>query len=135
WVGAPRGRCVVLALAAVGWVLAANLVRMVGVAYCLSRWGLDLTAGWKHEAFGALLFAVTVALVFDTDQLWLYLTAVPGPRPQRRHPTEGIALARRSPSWSPLGLLAGLGFACLALAQVVWFLPALHEGRASENVR
>jgi exosortase len=68
---------VVLLLAAVVWVLVANVLRVAGVVYLATAQGIDLTAGWRHEAVGYALFAVALLLVFSTDRLLLFLTAPP----------------------------------------------------------
>ena len=49
-------RIALLLTATVGWVLAANVARVAGIAYLLGRFGVDLTNGWRHEALGAGLF-------------------------------------------------------------------------------
>src|SRR5205807_2642759 len=48
----------VLLVAAVGWVLAANVTRVVAVAWADDAWGLDLATGWAHDALGLLLFGM-----------------------------------------------------------------------------
>jgi exosortase len=68
-----------LLVTAVAWVLAANVVRVVGVVYLGTAHGIDLSDGWRHDALGYALFAVVLLLVVSTDQLLLFLTASPGP--------------------------------------------------------
>jgi exosortase len=62
-----------LVAAAVGWVLAANVARVSGVVLIETRWGVNVSTGWRHEAFGLLLFAVAVGLLLSTDQLLGFL--------------------------------------------------------------
>jgi exosortase len=69
----PPLRALLLLAAAVGWVLVANVARVVGVAWLASSAGIDVSAGWRHEAFGLALFAAAVALIVSTDQLLSFL--------------------------------------------------------------
>jgi exosortase len=94
----PPLRAALLLAAAVGWVLAANMVRVVIVISLSASGGLNLTGGWRHEAVGLALFAVVLALVASTDRLLQFLAetreaappsaAPPGPAPliPARHP-------------------------------------------------
>ncbi|MDY3552163.1 exosortase U [Gemmata sp. JC717] len=80
------GRGVFLMLAAVGWVLAANVARVVLVALLETRWGVTAATGWRHEAIGVVLFVLAVGLLLSTDRLLEFLSrsgAVGGdvPRP------------------------------------------------------
>jgi exosortase len=76
----PPIRAALLVAAAVVWVLAANMVRVVGIAYLSTSRGLDLTTGWRHEAVGFALFAVVLALVASTDKLLQFLAGPPANR-------------------------------------------------------
>ncbi len=69
-----------LVVAAIAWVLCANVARVSGVALMESRLGVDLSSGWRHDAFGVLLFALAVGLLFSTDQFLL----IPVPARSRR---------------------------------------------------
>jgi exosortase len=64
-----------LLAAAVAWVLAANVARVVGVVYLGTVHGIDLADGWRHDALGYALLVVVLLLVVSTDQLLLFLTA------------------------------------------------------------
>jgi exosortase len=79
--GRPLLRSLLLLVAAVGWVLVANVARVVGVVWLATRGGLDLSTGWRHEAFGLALFALAVLLIASTDQLLSFLLAPARPRP------------------------------------------------------
>jgi exosortase len=76
WVQAGWLRSVYLLLAAVVWVLLANLTRIIAIAYALNRWGIDLTFGWRHETVGYVLFLFILAGLWCMDQFWLYCTTV-----------------------------------------------------------
>jgi len=65
-------RVAVLAACAIGLVLIENVCRLTGVVLAY-RWGVDISAGWAHDAFGVLLFAVTLLLVLSADQLTTFL--------------------------------------------------------------
>jgi exosortase len=84
--GAVRGG--LLLIAAVGWVVVGNVARVVAVAAAEARWGLDLSAGWRHEALGIAVFLAAVGLILSTDQLLGFFAtprpatpAVPPPAP------------------------------------------------------
>jgi exosortase/archaeosortase family protein len=119
----PPGRAILLVLAAVAWVLVANVVRVAGVAYITTRWGIDLTEGWKHEAFGLGLFALALLLLVSTDQLLGFLLAPPGGQPERE-PTPAPALeqeeAPRPSAWWAIWPFA-VGYAGLLAAHVVLY--------------
>lgn len=82
-------RGMLLLLAAVGWVLAANVARVVLVALLETRWGVSAATGWRHEALGLALFAAAVGLLISTDRLFEFLTR-PG-EPARDQPTDAPA--------------------------------------------
>jgi exosortase len=80
--GRPSIRAALLVVAAVVWVLLVNVARVAGVALILARWNVDLSSGWRHDAFGLLLFAGAVGLIASTDQLLGFLLApAAGPEP------------------------------------------------------
>jgi hypothetical protein len=90
-----------MVLAAVGWVLIANVARVVTVAYGTTHWGVDLTEGWRHEALGAGVFGLALALVWSSDRFLLFLTSSTAPRPASTPvPTsvEGAAAPRGVPA-------------------------------------
>ena len=65
----------VLLISAIAWVLAANVLRVVAVAYLGTIYQLDLGVGWKHEILGFLLFGLALVMVWSTDRLLVFLTA------------------------------------------------------------
>ncbi len=110
----PPLRAVLLLAAAVGWVLAANVARVAGIAYLLARCGVDLTEGWRHETLGAGLFVAVLALVWSTDRFLLFLAApstaaAPKPAAPRPAPSNVPAEAARPRA----GLAVGWTFAVL----------------------
>lgn len=66
-------RATLLMLAAVFWVLIANVIRVFCITYFGSRFGINLGSGWKHEVLGILLFGLALALLFSTDRFLMFL--------------------------------------------------------------
>jgi exosortase len=66
---------VVLLAAAAFWVLVVNTGRIVLVAWAAARRGVDLAAGWRHEALGLALVAVTLGLLASTECLYPVVAA------------------------------------------------------------
>jgi exosortase len=88
--GRPPLRAALLLAAAVVWVLLVNVARVAGVALILLRWDVDLSTGWRHDAFGLLLFACAVGLIASTDQLLGLLLASTAPA-EEAGPSSGPA--------------------------------------------
>jgi exosortase len=93
----PPVRAALLVAAAVAWVLAANMVRVVTVTCLSTSWGLDLTAGRPHEAVGLALYVVVLALVASTDRLLQFLAEPSPTRPPAPPPAAPAAPASESP--------------------------------------
>jgi exosortase len=100
-------RAVLLGLAAVFWVVAANIARIVAIVYVDARWKVDLSQGAWHFVFGFVLFALTLAVLASTDRLLLFLgTAVRwGGWPSEAEPEAAAApaegpAARAPPGWA-----------------------------------
>jgi exosortase len=96
-----------LVAAAVGWVLVANVARVAGVVLLETRWGVVVSAGWRHEAFGLLLFGLAVGLLLSTDQFLAFLTrpANPATRAPRTGPAPDPGSAVGGPHPAGLRLL------------------------------
>jgi exosortase len=62
-----------LLVAAVAWVMAANVARVVLITCAATHWGVNLLDGWRHDAVGFALFALALVLVWSTDRLLLFL--------------------------------------------------------------
>jgi exosortase len=70
-------RAILLVFAAVFWVVTANVLRIVAIVFVDTRWGIDLSQGFLHLAFGFVLFGLTLSLLASTDRFLLFLgTAV-----------------------------------------------------------
>jgi len=116
-----------LLAAAVGWVLVANVARVTGVVLADARWGVNLATGWRHEAFGLILFALAVGLLLSTDQLIGFLArpSVAGSRVTAPVPAPAGSPGR------PLGWVAApVAAGYLLLAAAHWTLadPAVEPG-------
>src|SRR5262249_17833350 len=114
---------VILMSAAVGWVLAANVARVVLVAVLETRWGVSAATGWQHETLGLALVAVAVGLVTSTGWLLGFRarpTGVAPPSPPPTPPATG-----ETPSMRTVALLAVPVYLLLLLAYLV------HSGGGS----
>jgi exosortase len=65
---------ILLVAAAIVWVLSANVARVTGVVLIESRWGVNVSTGWRHETFGVIVFAVAVGLLLCTEQFFSFLS-------------------------------------------------------------
>ena len=54
-------RAILLILAAIAWVLLANVARVVLVVWFAKQSGIDLAMGWRHDLLGFSLFALRSA--------------------------------------------------------------------------
>jgi exosortase len=75
--GPVRG--VALLVAAFGWVLVANVARVVGIVLLAAWSGIDVSGGWRHEVFGLVVFGLAVGLLVSTDQFLAFLSAKSDP--------------------------------------------------------
>jgi exosortase len=60
-----------LTVAAAGFVLCANIVRITTGAVLIHYWKIDILSGTAHESLGVLLFAVSLGLVISFDRFLL----------------------------------------------------------------
>jgi exosortase len=99
-----------LLLAAVAWVLAANVARVVLVTVATTRWGVNLVDGWRHDAVGFALFTVALLFLWSTDRLLLFFFGRPeAPAAAGEEvPPEGRFLGAARRTW-----LASWSVACL----------------------
>jgi exosortase len=132
WKRLPWLRALLLMTAALGWVVLANIARLVVVATFLGRWQVDLSYGWRHEVLGWVLFALALFFTWSTDQLLEFGRAI---NPFRRKKAAELAEAarpRRVPTRLPdLRPLAPAAwqlalFSLLAVAQVACFWPRTY---------
>ena len=52
----------------IGWVMVANIARVSLIGLALVDYDLDLTAGWRHEMLGGVLFAACLLMIWSSDQ-------------------------------------------------------------------
>lgn len=62
-----------LAVAAAGFVLCANIVRITVGAILVQYWKIDILTGTSHELLGMMLFAVSLGLVISFDRFLLMI--------------------------------------------------------------
>jgi len=74
WMRRSPGHSLLLLLAAVPWVLAGNVARIIAVVVLDGVGGLNLNSGWGHEALGFCLFAGMLWMIWSTDHLLLLPT-------------------------------------------------------------
>jgi exosortase len=65
-------RCLMLMAAAVFWVLLGNVTRVVTIVVIANRWGIDASAGKKHEVLGISIFILMLLMVGSTDRLFCF---------------------------------------------------------------
>jgi exosortase/archaeosortase family protein len=135
--GRPPVRSMLLLAAAAFWVLAANVARVVLIAWLLARHSIDLSEGWRHEALGLALFAVAVGLTASTDQLLSFLFAPAEPAPESPPAPQPPPAAGSGFAWSAVVaapaflLLLGVQLAGQARAGAADERPVPQERLAS----
>lgn len=77
WMRCRLLRSVLLLVAAVFWVLLANVVRVSVIVWAFSSFGIDLSVGWKHDAIGWSLFGLTLGLLWSTDRFLEFIALAP----------------------------------------------------------
>ena len=60
----------------IGWVIAANAVRVFSVIFAASNWGLDLGTGWRHEILGVCTYLAALLLAMSTDRLLQFIVPI-----------------------------------------------------------
>ncbi len=129
-----------LAAAAIAWVLVANVARVVLLTWLKVRWNLDLLSGWKHEVFGMLLFLVAVTLLWSTDRFLLFVFSSaessgskqnPSTEQEPSHQENG----RRGPALSVTAWPFVVAFLGILLARtIVHGLPSSNASESSEAI-
>lgn len=117
----PMGQAIALIIAALFWVMVANVTRVVLVTFAGVRWGMNLADGWRHEALGLVLFALALGLIWSTQRLILFLTVpapVPNAPPVEEIPPEPTTWPDLRKTWLA-GPTAVLGFGMLAVLHAV----------------
>jgi exosortase len=62
-------RSILLIIAAMAWVLVANVARIVLVVWFAKQGWADMSGGLRHDLLGFVLFAVALALIWSSDRL------------------------------------------------------------------
>ena len=132
-----------LLVAAVGWVVLANVLRVVIVTCGLAFWNIDMTTGWRHELLGLTTFAIAVGLILSTDCLIRFFFEAapleetpmlddPDPEPvvvesKPVRPLTPLLDAMWRPHWPVVTL-----FVVLGIGQCSWFVNRLAMGAESK---
>ena len=124
----PLVHALFLLMATVGWVLVANVARVVTVAYGTIHWSVDLAEGWRHEALGAAVFGVALALVWSTDRFLLFLLSPTASAALR--PASAVASSEGATSLRKIPLAIWPVVAAYLLLLIAHF--ALYGGAVSE---
>jgi exosortase len=82
-------RTIVLSIIGIGWVLAANALRIIVVTIASSRYQIPLDVGWAHEATGAAVFVLALLMIVSTDRLLMFLAPLKVHSGLDTPPTEG----------------------------------------------
>lgn len=125
-------RGTVLTLSAFFWVLVNNILRIVGMVFFdvgFNVFGRNIQfnmkpEGWLHYPFGALLFALTLFLLWSTDRFLMFLGRSDVPR-RRFEPLELTPQVRQSRWETALGL-AGAWYRSIPIAALFGVLVALQ---------
>jgi exosortase len=75
WRRRPWMHSILLLVSAWFWAACMNVVRVTGIAIAWRSFGLDLTAGWSHTAWGHVILILSILLLLSTDSLLEGLTA------------------------------------------------------------
>jgi exosortase len=110
-------RGLTLMVAAVGWVLAANVARVVLVVVLETRFGVSAATGWRHEVLGLVMFAVAFGLVLSTDRLIAFLAG-------QRRTSPPIDPAPAGPTVRNARILAFVAVPAFLLPLVAYLLVA-----------
>jgi exosortase len=116
WNGRGPVHSLLVLAAALGWVMAANIGRVLAVMAFTKPGVVDLSKGWPHQALGMLTFISAFLLTLSTDRMFLVVNP-PRVLPQDDvddEAAESIAPRRRSYA------LAGLAFTVLLIAAGAW---------------
>jgi len=76
-------RTLVLVLFGIGWIIAANALRILMVTILSTHYDIPIDVGWAHELTGAFVFVLALVMIVSTDRFFLFLaplkeqTAVP----------------------------------------------------------
>jgi len=92
WQRYPLVRSVLLLVIGVGWTILLNVLRITIIAISDQWYDLDLVHGWPHTMLGMVLFLVTLAGFYCSDQL---LGGVLRPIPEDVDPDRGLNFTER----------------------------------------
>jgi exosortase len=127
-------RTTALAVIGIGWVIAANALRIIVVTIASSQYGVPLDVGLAHELTGAAVFVLALLMIVSTDRLLLFLAPLKVPSGLDAAPSKGYygytssstssSKSRRrrfhlSPVWAvPVAAVLAAAFAFLGWVQL-----------------
>lgn len=83
-------------------VVLANVARITIVTVASAQWKLDLLHGWRHDALGLALYAVSLALAASLDQLFLLLGSLIPRRSARRAAADLVSRSPYGHDWGDM---------------------------------
>lgn len=145
WNRRPFTRAVLLVISSVAWVLMANVLRVVCVAYAQDRYGFNLVEGWPHEILGWTLFTLMLVMIWSTDRFLTFLNPMDWirrramPRDARRvAPAAESEKVTRAPNWRSVVMFSPPvvgSFALLGALEIGILLPSATEGASMASLR
>ena len=73
WRRYSLGRILLMLLAASGWAVLMNSLRILAIPMAEIHLGIDLVSGWKHEALGYTALILAILMLLSTDRLFSIL--------------------------------------------------------------
>jgi exosortase len=128
-----------LTVAAAGFVLCANIVRITTGAVLIHYWKIDILGGTAHESLGVLLFAISLGLVISFDRFLLMVVPpraendIPEPDPVEQRKERALVTppppggARRLLWWTAAIVFAALGVAMQVRISHAWVASHLSD--------
>lgn len=116
-------RTLVLVLFGIGWIIAANALRILMVTVLSTRYDLPIDVGWAHELTGAFVFVLALLMIVSTDRFFLFLAPLKE-KPGFESKSHSRSSRRSSSAWDmsrwtiPAGIAAMILFGLLGLVQL-----------------
>lgn len=110
-------RYLVLIPATVGWVLVANVLRILLVTVLRLKWNLPVDEGIGHDLLGTFVFVFSLAMIFSTDRLLQFVFPLRANEGPARDLPAGAAVRATVP-WIPR---FSVGRTCAVWLLILWF--------------
>ncbi len=66
-------RVLINILQTIGWVIAANSIRVFLIVYGYTNWDLALDSGWRHDALGVFTYSLALIMSLSTDRFFQFI--------------------------------------------------------------